>query len=180
MRIIRGTHKSRRIQAPKGLPVRPTTDVAKEGLFNIIENHFDIEELHCLDLFTGTGNITYELASRGALSVDSVDIDARCIKFVGETVEKMDFSSIRPIRSNVFVFLKRIKASYDLIFADPPYDLKEYDLIPELVFKGGLLKTGGWLIVEHPFNWESHKIQGFREHRKYGKVNFSIFQNPQA
>ncbi len=178
MRIISGSHKSRRIHPPKSLPVRPTTDIAKESLFNIIGNHLDIEDLDCLDLFTGTGNISYELASRQAGSIDSVDINARCIRYVEQTAKELGFKNIRSIRSNVFVFLKRIKKSYGLIFADPPYDMEQFDEIPQIILERNMLNKGGWLIVEHPEKWDATKLKGFREHRKYGKVNFSIFENP--
>lgn len=176
MRIISGTHKSRRIYPPKSLPVRPTTDIAKESLFNILANERDIEGLRCLDLFSGTGNISYELASRGAAHIDSVDINARCARYIKETSAKLALTKIRSIRSNVFVFLKRIQESYDLIFADPPYDLQQFDEIPQLITNRKLLNDNGILIIEHPSVWEASGLNGFREHRKYGKVNFSIFE----
>ncbi len=175
MRIISGTHKSRQIHAPKNLPVRPTTDLAKEAIFNILVNNFDLEDVHVLDLFAGTGNITYEFASRGAAGVTSIDIDLRCVNFIRKTVAEMGFSAVLSFRSDAFRFLKNCDYQYDIIFCDPPYELEGIEEIPVTVYERNLLKTDGWLILEHSRDYDFSNSPGFLQHRKYGKVNFSVF-----
>lgn len=176
MRIISGTHKGRNIKPPTNLPVRPTTDLAKESLFNILNNHFDFEGLDVLDLFAGTGNISYEFASRGAQRIVSVENNFRCVEFIRKAAQEYGFSKIITVqRANVFVFLKYPQTPFDLIFADPPYEMEGIETIPDLIFGQKLLKNGGWLILEHS------KANTFKDHpllnqqRNYGKVNFSIF-----
>jgi len=176
IRIISGSRKGRKIQAPSNLPVRPTTDFAKEGLFNVLVNKIDFEKTKFLDLFAGTGNISYELASRGCEAITCVDNDSRCLKFIAETAIKLEFNKIRTIRSDVFTFIKGAKGKWDLIFADPPYeDVNDTGKIPELIFAKEMLEEGGVLIIEHPerihFTDRSHLL----DTRKYGKVNFSFF-----
>jgi RNA methyltransferase, RsmD family len=175
MRIIRGRYQRRQIQAPRSLPVRPTTDMAKESLFNILENYLDFNETTALDLFAGTGNISYELVSRGCPRVTSVDENQGCIKFIHETAEKLDMKELVIIRSDVFRFLPTHKMQYDLIFCDPPYDCQHYDVLVKLVFENNLLKEDGILVVEHSkyINFEEHPH--FMEQRHYGKVNFTFF-----
>ena len=134
MRIIRGRYQRRQIVAPTNLPVRPTTDMAKESLFNILENYMDFEGVNALDLFAGTGNISYELVSRGCPKVTSVDLDFGCVKFIRETALKLDMKELIPVRSDVFRFLASQKMQYDLIFADPPYDCQRYDELVSLIF----------------------------------------------
>lgn len=174
MRIISGTHKGRPIYTPKNLPVRPTTDFAKESLFNIFNNNFDFEEIKVLDLFTGTGGMSYEFASRGSKDITAVDSNYKCFAFVKETVSKFDFN-IRVIKSDVFAFLKNHKNTYDIIFADPPYESEKIEVIPQLVFANNMLKKGGWLIVEHSVRTDLSKEEHFLEKRTYGNANFSIF-----
>ncbi len=178
MRIISGQHKGRMLHPPKSLPVRPTTDFAKESLFNILNNHIDFEGLKVLDLFCGTGNITFEFASRGSTDVTSVDSNYQCCEFVKKTISSFEMNQVRVVKSDVFSFLKKNLSTYDLIFADPPYDteLDKFQSIVELVFSKNMLKPGGWLIVEHGerTGFETHPF--FSEHRKYGNVNFSFFK----
>ncbi len=179
MRIISGTYKGRVINPPKSLPVRPTTDFAKESLFNILNNHIDFEGLKVLDLFAGTGNITYEFASRGATDITCVDSNASCCAFIKKTSVDFKMPQIRVIKADVFVFLKKSASTYSLIFADPPYDmeLEKFESIAESVFSKNLLKPEGWLIVEHGERADLSKHPAFKEHRKYGNVNFSFFRN---
>lgn len=177
MRIISGSHKSRRINPPKNLPVRPTTDLAKESLFNIISSYYDIENLNVLDLFAGTGNISFEFASRYAGAVTAVDKNFKCIRFIKSTAIQLDFKNIKIIKKDVFNFLEKHSKTYDIIFADPPYDLKEIEKIPKLVFDNNLLNKDGWLIVEHSTKTNLHDHPNFIQNRKYSKVNFSIFSH---
>ena len=176
MRIIRGTHRGRLIHPPGNLPVRPTTDLAKESLFNILENHFFFEDLNVLDLFSGTGSIAYEFASRGSQVVVAVENHPRCYRFIGETAEKLGLSAIKAVRANAFAYLKQTRMKFDIVFADPPYDMEGVEEIPGQVFDKEMLAEEGWLIIEHP------KERGFGDHprlfdtRKYGKVNFSFFK----
>lgn len=175
IRIIGGTHKGRKISAPSSLPVRPTTDYAKEGLFNVLNNRLDFEKIKALDLFAGTGNITYELASRGCESVLSVDADFGCVKFIGETAEKFGFSQVKVTRSDVYSFLNRVKGKFDFIFADPPYQQTNTVKLPEKVFANELLAPGGLLVIEHPVRLHFPDTSRLLETRDYGKVNFSFF-----
>ena len=176
MRIIRGKHQSRQITAPSNLPVRPTTDMAKESLFNILENHFDFEEIIALDLFAGTGNISYELVSRGCPRVTAVDENNNCIKFIRDTANKLNMEELLAIRSDVFRFIPMHKMKYDLIFADPPYDSQHYDLLVNLVLENNLLKEDGLFVVEHNKFLDFKDHPRFVEQRRYGKVNFSFFK----
>lgn len=177
MRIISGTHKSIIINAPKGLPVRPTTDRAKESLFNILENNFNFDELNCLDLFSGTGNIAYELCSRGALKVTSVDIDYGCVKFIKEMILKHHFSQLSVFKKDVFTFINQCTEKFDIIFADAPYALDKLASISELIFEKKLLNNNAWLIVEHPSNLDLSQQKHFFEKRIYGQSTFSFFKN---
>ncbi|MGE5383072.1 MAG: RsmD family RNA methyltransferase [Omnitrophica WOR_2 bacterium] len=179
MRIISGSHRSRHIVAPKNLPVRPTTDMAKEALFNILSNHFDLDDVMVLDLFAGTGNITYEFASRGALGVTSVDTELRCVDFIRSTARDLDFDAVLAFRSDAFRYLQNSQNTYDIIFCDPPYGMEGLDAIPRIVLEKKLLRPGGWLIIEHSGRQDFSKLPGFNQHRKYGNVNFSIFTHPE-
>lgn len=176
MRIISGKYKGKTLQAPKQLPVRPTTDFAKEGLFNIIENTFDIEELNVLDLFCGTGNISFEFASRGAKNIVSVDANNHCVCFVKETSNKLELNQLTVIKQDVFRFLQKSTQTFDFIFADPPYQLKTLIEIPDLIFKNNWLNDSGWFILEHDKFVDFKAHQNFFQQRKYGNVNFSFFQ----
>ena len=150
--------------------------MAKESLFNILENHFDFEEIIALDLFAGTGNISYELVSRGCPRVTAVDENNNCIKFIRDTANKLNMEELLAIRSDVFRFIPMHKMKYDLIFADPPYDSQHYDLLVNLVLENNLLKEDGLFVVEHNKFLDFKEHPRFVEQRRYGKVNFSFFK----
>ena len=177
MRIISGKYKGRRLQAPKNLPVRPTTDMAKEALFNILNNHFNFGDLKILDLFSGTGNIAYEFASRGATPLVAVDTDMGCVNYIRKIATEFDFD-ITPIKSDVFTFLQKHKGSYDIIFADPPYhlDQKDFDKIPVLIFENEILDEEGMLIIEHSKDTKLEHLDNFSFARNYGGTTFSFFE----
>jgi 16S rRNA (guanine(966)-N(2))-methyltransferase RsmD len=176
MRIIGGKYSRRTIRPPKNLPVRPTTDLAKESLFNILTNKIDFEDKLALDLFTGTGSIAFEFASRYCRSVIAVDKNFHCIQFVKTAAADFGMENLQAIRADVFRFIQSATKKFDLIFADPPYALEGIDTLSRLVFENDLLVENGWLIVEHPREIDFSEQQYFVEHRKYGKVNFSFFQ----
>lgn len=177
MRIIRGIHSKRRIIAPNNLPVRPTTDMAKEALFNILDNYVYFEDLKVLDLFAGTGNISYEFASRGSQELVCVDMSSFCVKFMNETKHTLGFeNNMNIVHSDVFSFLDKHSTKYDLIFADPPYDLENYGDIYDKVIENNLLEDDGMLIIEHPQGVDLSDKAYFKDHRKYGKVHFSFFE----
>jgi 16S rRNA (guanine966-N2)-methyltransferase len=175
VRIIGGTHKGRIIKVPKGLPVRPTTDFAKEGLFNILQNRVNLDEISVLDLFSGTGHISLEFASRGARFITAVDRNYASVSFLKSMAADFNFQ-ISALKSDVFDFLKAEKSRYDLIFADPPYDLPEIPLIHQYVFERSLLNPGALLIIEHGPKTNLENLEGFIQQRKYGNVNFSFFE----
>ncbi len=177
MRIISGEHKGILINPPKGLPVRPTTDRAKESLFNILENNFDVDELSVLDVFSGTGNIAYEFASRGATKVTAVDINEKCVQFIKSVKEKQRFAQMQVIKKDAFAFLKNAPEKYDLIFADAPYAHKQIIEIPRIVSEKQLLTEKGWLIVEHESLLDLNTEPGFFDKRIYGQSAFSFFKS---
>ena len=177
MRIISGKFKGRRIFPPKNLPVRPTTDMSKEALFNVLNNHFDFEGLKILDLFSGTGNISFEFASRGSDNITSVDADFGCVKFIKQIAEEYDFN-IAAMRSDVFKFLEKNTNSYDIIFADPPYalDQKTFENIVTLVFKQELLREDGMMVIEHSKYTKLDHMIHFSFKKSYGGSIFSFFE----
>ncbi len=177
MRIISGTHKGRRIVPDKNFKARPTTDFAKENLFNVLGNSIDFEAITALDLFGGTGGISYELASRGARQITCVEMNVKHFAFIKKTITDLGFENISVLRADVFRFLKSCSKKFDIIFADPPYDLKNITAIPDMVFHKELLLPDGILIIEHgkENNFENH--EKFYEKRTYGSVNFSFFRN---
>jgi len=177
MRIISGKNKGRKIMAPANLPVRPTTDMAKESLFNIIRNYVDLDELTVLDLFAGTGNISYEFASRGCHSILSVDKNFKCINFIQQTAEKLKFDNLQVVQSDYKQFLSRTHLKWNLIFADPPYDMTGFAEIPDLIFQNNCLNEEGWFIIEHDKSQDFSSHKSFYEKRNYGKVNFSFFKH---
>lgn len=177
MRIISGKYQRRTIHPPVNLPVRPTTDLAKEALFNILNNHFDFENLKVIDLFAGTGNIAYEFASRGALEVVAVENHFKCTDFINSTIETLKIENLKVIRADVFRFLGYCKPGFDIIFADPPYQMQGIENIVQKVFERNLLNSGGWLIIEHAGTKNFDTILTFMEERKYGRVHFSFFSN---
>ncbi len=176
MRIISGKYKGKHIHPPSGFKARPTTDFSKEALFNILENNFDIGELSVLDLFSGTGSITYEFASRGASRITTVEMNTLHYRFIRKMVEEMELLQVSPVRSDAMKIIKNPWESYDLIFADPPYDYKGLETLPELILSGRLLEKGGWLILEHPSKIKYNHLPAIFDHRQYGSVNFSFFK----
>ena len=176
MRIISGQFKGRRITPPKNLPVRPTTDMAKEAIFNILNNNFYFDEISELDLFAGTGSISFEFASRGTENITSVDEDLGCVQFIIKTAEEFKMT-ITTIKSDVFKFLETTKVKSDVVFADPPYafNLEEFSKIPELVFQNDLLNENGVLIVEHAKQMNLSQLEYFRYSKNYGSSLFSFF-----
>lgn len=174
MRIIGGKHKGKTLIAPRNLPVRPTTDFAKESLFNILANRIDFSETKLLELFAGTGNIGYEFASRGCKDITSIDVNFPCVQFIKRTNKELGING-RVMRSEAFRFLKQHKEKYDFIFADPPYLLEGIEQIPAIVFKNELLNPDGILVVEHEKHLDLSEHPNYQETRRYGKVNFSFF-----
>ena len=181
MRIISGKYKGKRLRAPKNLPVRPTTDMAKEALFNILQNHFELEAISVLDLFSGTGNISFEFASRGTAQIVSVDKDYRCVKFIASVSKELGLN-IRTFKDDAFKFLERTDLKFDLIFADPPYDLQlnDFKKIATWVFRHELLREDGMLIIEHSKHTDLSELPYFIEQRKYGGSVFSFFKSPES
>ncbi len=177
MRIISGKYKGRRIFPPKNLPVRPTTDMSKEALFNVLNNHFSFEGLKVLDLFAGTGNISFEFASRGSDNITSVDADFGCVKFIKQIAEEYDFN-IAAMKSDVFKFLEKNKNSYDIIFADPPYalDQKTFEKIVLMVFEQELLRDAGMMVIEHSKYTKLDHMINFSFKKSYGGSIFSFFE----
>ncbi|MXN89900.1 16S rRNA (guanine(966)-N(2))-methyltransferase RsmD [Flavobacterium sp. Sd200] len=177
MRIISGKYKGRRISPPKNLPVRPTTDMSKESLFNILNNRIDFNGLKVLDLFSGTGNLSYEFGSRGASAITSVDADFGCIKFIKQTAAEFDFN-ISAVKSDVIKFLKGHKTGYDIIVADPPYDMdqKLFEEIVTLVFENELLNEDGIMIIEHSKYTKLEHMMNYSFNKKYGGSVFTFFE----
>ena len=175
MRIVGGTHKGRVIDPPGNLRARPTTDFAKENLFNVLNNLVDFRDCDVLDLFAGTGSISYEFASRGARSVTAVEINAVHYNFIRETAAKFGFSSIHPVKANVFLYLKSSSRKFDIIFSDAPYDLKDSGSVIGLVFEKELLKEDGLLIFEHSKAMDFSDDPRLFQTRNYGSVQFSLF-----
>ncbi|MBL7970757.1 MAG: RsmD family RNA methyltransferase [Prolixibacteraceae bacterium] len=177
MRIVGGKYRGRIFTPGKTFKARPTTDMAKESLFNVLQNSIDFEQIRALDLFSGTGSISYELTSRGCPDVTAVEINPAHIQFIKDVIEKLKEKNIRLVKSNVFVFAARIKEQFDLIFADPPYDHPKFDEVAELIFKNNLLKPGGLFILEHSGQFDYSHHPGFKELRRYGSVHFSLFES---
>ncbi len=177
MRIISGTYKGRRITAPKKLPVRPTTDMAKEALFNILNNSFYFDEVSVIDLFAGIGSISYEFASRGSKQIIAVDQDYGCIKFINKTSEDFEMN-IQTIKSDVFKFLEKTRLKATIIFADPPYALtdEQFSKIPTLIFQNNILEKNGLLIVEHSKHTSISHLEHFSYSKHYGSNIFSFFK----
>lgn len=177
MRIISGKYKGRRLIAPKKLPVRPTTDFAKEALFNILNNHFYFPEISLLDLFSGTGNISYEFASRGCMQITAVDADYGCTSFIKRTARELDFN-ITCLKSDVYKFLDKWKTPATIVFADPPYDFSDEDFtkISELIFSKALLLNNGYLIIEHSKHTNLSILPNFSYSKSYGGCVFSFFE----
>lgn len=175
MRIVGGKYRGRIFMPGKTFKARPTTDMAKESLFNVLQNTIDFEDIKALDLFSGTGSISYEMASRGCTDVTAVEINKAHYQFIKEVISKLDEKNIRLVKSNVFVFAAHIKEQFDLIFADPPYDHPKFQEVADLIFKNNLLKPGGLFILEHSGQFDYSNHPNFKELRRYGSVHFSLF-----
>ncbi|TMI96892.1 MAG: methyltransferase domain-containing protein [Bacteroidetes bacterium] len=176
MRIIGGEHGRRRISPPANMPhTRPTTDVAKEGLFNVISNNLDIEELKTLDLFGGTGSISYELASRGANDLTIIEKDPKMYEFIKKTATELKLENFRVLKMDVFKFIDQCTDKFDFIFAGPPYALGNIDDLPKLIFEKQLLNSKGWFVLEHTPRNDYKKFPFYATERNYGTTIFSIF-----
>jgi len=178
MRIISGKYKSRRINAPKNLPTRPTTDIAKEALFNILNNLYYFEDLSIIDLFAGIGSISFEFASRGAQNIISVDQHYGCVKFINSIAKELDMN-INTVKSDVYKFLDKSNATADIIFADPPYNFcdAQFLAISTIIFEKDMLNEDGLLIIEHSKQTDLSKNENFSYVKKYGGSVFSFFEN---
>lgn len=179
MRIISGKHKGRRFNAPKKLPARPTTDMAKEALFNILNNNYYFDEITVLDLFAGIGSISLEFASRGTEHIISIDNHAGCIRFINDMALKLDVN-ITTVKNDVFNYLEKAQVKADIIFADPPYDFSKerFAKIPQLVFQNNILNDNGLLIIEHSSYTDLSDLQFLAYEKKYGSSIFSFFEKP--
>ena len=177
MRIISGTHKGRRLVAPKKLPVRPTTDRSKEGLFNILQHKYDLKNTSVLDLFSGTGSISYEFGSRGVNNITAVDHNKNCVDFIRKTSESLKFK-IHVTQMDTNKYLYSVKSQFDIIFADPPYNLgfPQYIEVIDTVFDEHILKRRGILIIEHSDQIDFEQHSRFSQSRKYGSIVFSFFE----
>ena len=176
MRIITGIYKGRHFDIPRSFKARPTTDFAKENIFNVLNGYMDLEGTTALDLFSGTGSISLELVSRGCAHVISIEQDRDHHRFIQDCLKKLGTDVCVPLRGDVFRFIKSCKQQFDFIFADPPYALKELPTIPQLIFEKNLLKPEGVFVFEHGKDNDFSDNPHFVEHRSYGSVNFSIFR----
>lgn len=176
MRIIGGEHGGRKFTPPSKMPyTRPTTDIAKEGLFNILQNNLDIEALKTLDLFGGTGSISYELASRGANDLTIVEKDSSMYEFIKKTSGDLKIENLKTIKADVFKFIENCTDKFDFIFAGPPYALTAIDDLPRLIFEKQLLNKGGWFVLEHTPRNDYKRFSYYKTERNYGTTVFSIF-----
>jgi len=176
MRIIGGEHGGRKFNPPANMPyTRPTTDIAKEGLFNVIQHNLDIEELKTLDLFGGTGNISYELASRGAKDLTIVEKDVTMYEFIKKTSAQLRIENLKMIKMDVFKFIGQCTDKFDFIFAGPPYALGNIDDLPKLIFEKQLLNENGWFVLEHTPRNDYKKFPFYKTEKNYGTTIFSIF-----
>lgn len=179
MRIIGGRLGGRRISPPAQMPhTRPTTDIAKEGLFNILQNNLDFEELKTLDLFGGTGCISYELASRGVQDLTVVEMDNRMFDFIKKTAAELKLENLKVVKLDVFRFVETAGEKYDFIFAGPPYALAAIDDLPRKIFERGLLNAGGWFVLEHTPRNDYKTFAHYLREKNYGTTIFSIFEQP--
>jgi 16S rRNA (guanine966-N2)-methyltransferase len=180
MRIIGGSHGGRKILPPSKMPyTRPTTDIAKEGLFNILQNQIDFDGIEVLDLFGGTGAITYELQSRGAGPSVLVEKDAKMFAFIKTNLDKLGFGNVQPVRMEVFDFLKTCQQQFDFIFAGPPYALQTIDELPKIILGQKLLRPDGLFVLEHTPRNHYENVEGFIKQRNYGTTVFSFFECPE-
>ena len=177
MRIITGIYKGRRFDIPRTFKARPTTDFAKENIFNVMNGIVDFEGASALDLFSGTGSISLELLSRGCSGVISIEADKDHHAFIRQCLKKIGADNCVPVRCDAFRFIKGCHQQFDIVFADPPYALPELPQIPDLIFKHKLVAKGGILVFEHGKHNDFSSHPNFIDHRAYGSVNFSLFQN---
>ena len=177
MRIITGKYRGRHFEVPRTFQARPTTDFAKENLFNVLQAYIDFsEEPSALDLFSGTGSITLELVSRGCGHVVSVELDAKHHRLIKQFLDKLQDTAAIPIRSDVFQYVAKCREQFDFIFADPPYALPQIPELPDIILSRNLLKEDGLFVLEHGKDNDFSQHPRFVEHRSYGSVNFSFFQ----
>lgn len=178
MRIVGGEHGGRKFNPPSKMPyTRPTTDIAKEGLFNVLQHKLDIEELKTLDLFGGTGSISYELASRGATDLTIVEKDSAMYEFIRKTSSELRIENLKTVKMDVFKFIDQCNDTFDFIFAGPPYALTTIDDLPKLIFEKQLLNPGGWFVLEHTPRNDYKTFPYYKMERNYGTTIFSIFIN---
>ncbi len=175
MRIIGGSLKGRRFSPPRHFKGRPTTDFGREGLFNLLRSRLELDGLEALDLFAGSGAVSYELASRGAVSVTAIEQDSGVCRYIQKQAQDFGLDAIRVVRADVFAFLGRAMTQYELVFADPPYTDPRLETLPDLVREAGLVAKGGLFILEHGDRRDFSAAEGFVEMRKYGHVHFSFF-----
>ncbi len=176
MRIIGGDMGGRKFNPPNKMPyTRPTTDIAKEGLFNVMQHQLDFEELKTLDLFGGTGNISYELASRGVSDLTIVEKDSQMYEFIKKTSKELRIENLKTVKMDVFKFIENCTDKYDFIFAGPPYALTYIDDLPKLIFEKKLLNKGGWFVLEHTPRNDYKQFPFYKSEKNYGTTIFSIF-----
>lgn len=178
MRIISGKFKGRQIKIPLSFSARPTTDFAREGIFNIMNNHYNLDEIRFLDLFSGTGAFTYEMISRQAVEIIAVELDSKQANFIEKQAAELLAPAVKVFNSDAVSFVQKVKQQFNIIFADPPFETSYYNEIHKAVFERELLRPGGLLILEHNKMNDFSELPYFLEHRKYGAVNFSIFEQP--
>ena len=176
MRIISGKYRGKVLIAPRNLPTRPTTDFAKEALFNLLQNYFNLEAITVLDLFAGTGNISYELASRGTENITAIDNNFLCVRFIHQTAEKLGFKGLQAIKADALQYVGRAYHKWDVIFADPPYNYANHSELVDVILSRHLLNEGGILVIEHGRETSFANHPNLFDERKYGNVHFSFFQ----
>jgi len=175
LRIVGGAYKGRKIGVSREFDSRPTTDFAREALFNILANIVDFEMISVLDLFSGTGSISFEFASRGCQDIDLVDNNGRSVHFIGRVANDFGMKGIHPVRMDVFNFIRICRKQYHVVFADPPFEMKNLAEVPGFVMQHNILLPEGIFVLEHPGSIGFHQVPGFMRERKYGNVHFSFF-----
>lgn len=176
MRIIRGKYGKRRFDVPTNITARPTTDFARENIFNVLENYIDFEGKTALDLFSGTGAVSFEFLSRGCSAVTSIEKAQTQLGFIRKVSATLGCTNHRIIKADALKFLSAAPAGYDIVFADPPYDMPGFENVPAKVLESGVIAPGGIFIIEHSKKHDFSSLPGFLEHRAYGSVNFSLFR----
>lgn len=176
MRVISGKFKGRKFQAPSNIRARPTTDMAREGLFNVLNQKIDLDGLTVLDLFAGTGSVSLEFLSRGAEHVTAIDMDLTSKKHLEKVKKNWGLTNLKVVKANAFSLAKKANQAFDLVFADPPYSHKKFEEIPEIIMESGWLRDDSLFILEHSDAFDFSSRKNFLEHRNFGNVNFSLFQ----